>query len=76
MAVDQHRPNFSARLNIFESTPRVLLPGDAAAESEVQPVDGGRRCRLEDVGGPDGFMDFLDAILDPGHEQHRDMIGW
>ena len=29
MAVNRHQPNFSVRLNIFESTPRVRLPGDA-----------------------------------------------
>lgn len=76
MAVNRHQPNFSVRLNIFESTPRVRLPGDAPAESEVELVDGGQRCPLRDVGGPDGFMEFLGANLDPGHEQHRDMIGW
>ena len=74
MAVNRHQPNFSVRLNIFESMPRERLPGDAAAESEVELVDGGQRCPLRDVGGPDGFMEFLGAILDPGHEQHRDMI--
>ena len=31
-------------------------------------VDGARRCPPEDVGGPDGFMDFLEAVLDPAHE--------
>ena len=25
---------------------------------------------------PDGFMDFLEATLDPAHEQHRDMVRW
>lgn len=65
MAVDQHQPNFSAKLNIFESTPRVRLPGDAIAEAEVEPVDCRRRYPLEDVGSPDGFMEFLEAILDP-----------
>ena len=39
-------------------------------------VDGARRCPPEDVGGPHGFMDFLEAVLDRAHEQHRDMIGW
>ena len=39
-------------------------------------VDGARRCPAEDVGGPDGFMDFLEAVLDPAHEQHRDMVRW
>ena len=39
-------------------------------------VDGARRCPPKDVGGPDGFMDFLEAVLDPAHEQHRDMVRW
>ena len=39
-------------------------------------VDGARRCPPEDVGGLDGFMDFLEAVLDPAHEQHRDMVRW
>ena len=39
-------------------------------------VDGARRCPPEDVGGPDGFMDFLEAVLDSAHEQHRDMVRW
>ena len=39
-------------------------------------VDGARRCPPEDVGGPHGFMDFLEAVLDPAHEQHRDMVRW
>ena len=39
-------------------------------------VDGARRCPPEDVGGPDGFMDFLEAILDPAHEEHRAMLDW
>ena len=39
-------------------------------------VDGARRCPPEDAGGPDGFMDFLEAVLDPAHEQHRDMVRW
>ena len=39
-------------------------------------VDGNRRCPPEDVGGPDGFMDFLEAILDPGHDEHRAILDW
>ncbi len=39
-------------------------------------VDGARRGPPEDVGGPDGFMDFLEAILDPAHEEHRAMLDW
>ncbi len=39
-------------------------------------VSGARRCPPEDVGGPDGFMDFLEAVLDPAHEEHRAMLDW
>ena len=39
-------------------------------------VDGARRCPPEDVGGPGGFMEFLEAVLDPGHEEHKRMIEW
>ncbi len=49
--------------------------GDPGIEYPVL-VDGDRRCPPEDVGGPDGFMDFLEAILDPGHAEHRAMLEW
>ena len=49
---------------------------DPAAGVYPAFVDGARRCPPEDVGGPDGFMDFLEAVLDPAHEQHRDMVRW
>ncbi len=39
-------------------------------------VDGERCCPPEDVGGPEGFMDFLEAILDPCHEEHRAKLEW
>ena len=39
-------------------------------------VDGARHCPPEDVGGADGFMGFLEAVLDPAHEEHRYMVRW
>jgi hypothetical protein len=39
-------------------------------------VDGKRSCPPEDVGGVWGYADFLDAIRDPDHEQHEDMLEW
>jgi len=30
----------------------------------------------EDVGGPSGYADFLEAWLDPGHEEHKTMRRW
>ena len=49
--------------------------GDASIEYPAL-VDGARRCLPEDVGGPDVFMDFVEAILDPAHEEHRAMLDW
>ncbi|MDE0380525.1 MAG: plasmid pRiA4b ORF-3 family protein [Rhodospirillales bacterium] len=39
-------------------------------------VEGARRCPPENVGGPPGFKRFLEAVLDPAHEEHRSMIEW
>lgn len=39
-------------------------------------VDGARRGPPEDVGGETGFMDFLEAALNPTHEEHAQMIEW
>jgi hypothetical protein len=39
-------------------------------------VDGARRCPPDDVGGAPCFMDFLEAMLNPTHEEHRRMIEW
>ena len=39
-------------------------------------VDGKRRGPPEDVGGVGGFMEFLEAVRDPMHREHREMIRW
>jgi hypothetical protein len=39
-------------------------------------VDGARRGPPEDVGGAYGFMDFLEAVLDPAHHEHTRMLTW
>ena len=39
-------------------------------------VDGERRCPPEDVGNAEGFMEFLEAALIPGHEAHERMVTW
>jgi hypothetical protein len=33
-------------------------------------------CPPEDVGGPWGYEEFLEALADPDHEQHEDMVHW
>jgi Plasmid pRiA4b ORF-3-like protein len=34
------------------------------------------RCPLEDIGGPWGYMEFLDAITDPKHDLHEEFTEW
>ena len=39
-------------------------------------IAGENACPPEDVGGPPGYMQYLEAILDPKHPQHSEMIEW
>ena len=34
------------------------------------------RCPPEDVGGPWGYADFLEAVTDPKHERHAELTEW
>jgi len=57
----------------------VLLEAEAPAEPDVEYprcVSGARKCPPEDCGGPFGLKEFLDAISDPGHDDHREMLEW
>jgi hypothetical protein len=39
-------------------------------------VEGARARPPEDVGGPSGYQEFLEAVLDRSHEEHRAMLRW
>jgi hypothetical protein len=39
-------------------------------------IDGARACPPEDCGGPGGYEDFLRAITNPKHKQHKEMRDW
>ncbi len=52
-----------------------ILPPDPTLRSPFC-VDGANACPPEDVGGPPGYIDFLEAIHDPAHEEHQDMLDW
>ena len=39
-------------------------------------VEGERRGPPEDVGGVTGFMEFLEAMLNPLHEEHESVMRW
>jgi len=47
-------------------------------EGSKPPVclKGKRACPLEDIGGIWGYEEFLEAIGDPEHQEHEDMLEW
>ncbi len=52
---------------ILEPEPRVTYPCC---------LEGARACPPEDVGGIWGYAEFLEAISDPNHEDHDEMVEW
>ena len=39
-------------------------------------LDGAHSGPLEDVGGAPGYEDYLEALADPHHERHEELLGW
>lgn len=39
-------------------------------------LEGARACPPEDVGGPWGYADYLEAIANPRHEMHEELLKW
>lgn len=56
----------------------ITVEESASTDTAITPlcVDGANACPPENVGGPPGFMDFVEAMSDPGHEDHADMMRW
>lgn len=52
-----------------------ILP---VTEGQIYPIclTGKRACPPEDCGGPWGYAEFLQAISDPEHEQHDELLEW
>jgi len=46
------------------------------AGQRIRCTAGENACPPEDVGGAGGYVQFLEAIGDPRHEQYPDMIEW
>ena len=55
----------------FEGSP---LPQPGLAYPQC--LEGERACPPEDVGGIGGYAEYLEAIGDPSHERHREMLEW
>lgn len=56
-------------------TVEALEPTDGAV-ALLYCLAGERACPPEDVGGPWAYEEFLEAIADPKHEEHKAMLEW
>ena len=56
-----------------EITLQKILP---ARDTHPVCFGGERRCPPEDVGGVMGYQEFLEAILDPSHENYEQFLRW
>jgi hypothetical protein len=52
-----------------------ILPPDPAVRLPLC-LAGSNACPPEDVGGPPGYVDFIEAISDPRHDEHEAMLEW
>ena len=52
---------------LFDAVPGVAYP---------RLVDAVGRCPPEDVGGPWGYRNLLDALADPNHKGHAEKLEW
>lgn len=52
-----------------------ILPPDPTARLPLC-LAGANACPPEDVGGPPGYVDFIEAISDPRHDEHEAMLQW
>lgn len=57
----------------------VVFEGFPAADPKAKYplcLEGARACPPEDCGGPWGYVDYLEAISNARHEEHREMLRW
>ena len=52
-----------------------ILPAEKGSDHPVC-IAGKRACPPEDVGGVWGYQDFLEAISDPDHPEHDNLLEW
>ena len=53
---------------------QLMLPNEM--NTRAMCLDGRNACPPEDVGGVGGYMEFLEAIRDPTHDEHVAMWVW
>ncbi len=56
----------------------ITLPGAVEGEAgeKIACIAGARACPPEDCGGVSGYYQLLEALGDPGHEDHDMLLEW
>ncbi len=52
-----------------------ILPAEPGKNYPVC-IAGKRACPPEDCGGPWGYFEFVEAVFNPEHEQHKELLEW
>ena len=52
----------------------IAVPEPEAVYPRLLSAEG--RCPPEDIGGPWGYAEYLEAMADPNHERHAEMLEW
>lgn len=55
---------------------RDITPKSRAITYEYDFGDGARACPPEDSGGPHMYIELLQAVADPVHDQHQELRDW
>lgn len=53
-----------------------IIEGDTRYPGHPVCLEGARACPPDDCGGILGYQSFLQAIMDPTHEEHKEMLAW
>jgi hypothetical protein len=53
-----------------------VLPFDRTDPQFFRCLAGERACPPEDCGGPWGYAELLEALADPKHARHHDLLDW
>jgi hypothetical protein len=53
-----------------------VVDGPALDGPLIECLGGERACPPEDCGGPGGYARMLEILLDPSHDEHREMKQW
>ena len=63
-----------ATIGFHELTVEKILEPDGGPYPRC--IKGKRACPPEDCGGPWGYEEYVEAMADPAHPQHQEMVEW